>query len=80
MELQEVSDMEVDWYQEKVLRGRLEFLLECEHIMWAQRAKNLWMIQGDRNTHFFHSVVKEKKILHHLKKIKIEKFMGSFED
>ncbi|KAF7838797.1 Endonuclease/exonuclease/phosphatase [Senna tora] len=31
-------------------RKRLDFLLNCEEIMWAQRAQQLWLIKGDRNT------------------------------
>ncbi|KAF7832307.1 ribonuclease H [Senna tora] len=36
--------------EELVTRKRLEFLLNCEEIKWAQRAKQLWLLKGDRNT------------------------------
>ncbi|KAF7810641.1 reverse transcriptase [Senna tora] len=47
--------------EELVTRKRLEFLLNCEEIKWAQRAKKLWLLKGDRNTKYFHSVVNHQR-------------------
>ncbi|KAF7831986.1 reverse transcriptase [Senna tora] len=44
--------------EELIARKKLEFLLKCEEIKWAQRAKQLWLVKGDRNTKYFHSMVK----------------------
>ncbi|KAF7839244.1 reverse transcriptase [Senna tora] len=52
--------------EELIARKRLEFLLTCEEIKWAQHAKQLWLLQGDRNTKYFHSVVN-----HHRTKTRI---------
>ena len=37
------------------LKREIEVLLEREAIMWAQRSRVLWAMQGDRNTKYFHS-------------------------
>ncbi|KAF7802375.1 ribonuclease H [Senna tora] len=47
--------------EELVARKRLEFLLNCEEIKWAQRAKHLWLLKGDRNTKFFHTMVNHQR-------------------
>lgn len=47
--------------EEKQLRGRLDFLLHCEHIFWAQRAKQMWLAHGEINTKYFHAVVKHRR-------------------
>lgn len=47
--------------KEVVTRKRLDFLLNCEQIFWAQRAKQMWLLNDDRNTKFFHQVVKNRR-------------------
>ena len=37
----------------KELREDIENLMKIEEIMWAQKARSTWIIQGDRNTTFF---------------------------
>ncbi|KAF7802766.1 ribonuclease H [Senna tora] len=44
--------------EELIARRKLEFLLKCEEIKWAQRAKQLWLVKGNKNTKYFHSMVK----------------------
>ncbi|KAF7821931.1 reverse transcriptase [Senna tora] len=36
--------------EELIAQKKLEFLLECEEIKWVQRAKQFWLLKGDRNT------------------------------
>ena len=38
---------------EKELREDIENLMKIEEIMWAQKARSTWIIQGDRNTTLF---------------------------
>lgn len=45
-----VADKELE------LRKELERLLELEEIQWAQRAHQLWLISGDKNTKYFHTM------------------------
>lgn len=52
-----VQDIKV----EKELRENIENLMENEEIMWAQRARSTWIIEGDRNTTFFQTLVKQRK-------------------
>ncbi|KAF7842619.1 BRASSINOSTEROID INSENSITIVE 1-associated receptor kinase 1 [Senna tora] len=47
--------------QEEIFRKKLEFLLKCEETMWAQRAQQMWLINGDRNTKYFHTVVNSRR-------------------
>lgn len=43
------------------LREKLEFLLHCEQIFWAQRAKKMWLVHGERSTKYFLAVVKQRR-------------------
>lgn len=40
--------------RERSLIDDLEKLFHDEQILWAQRAHQLWLINGDRNTRYFH--------------------------
>ncbi|KAF7124249.1 hypothetical protein RHSIM_Rhsim12G0080100 [Rhododendron simsii] len=51
---------------EKSLRIELDSLLEQEEIFWAQRAKQHWLVLGDSNTKFFHSMTKARKARNHI--------------
>ena len=39
--------------KERTLRNELEDLLNKEELMWAQKARTRWILQGDRNTKSF---------------------------
>lgn len=58
--------------EEMIIRKRLEFLLNCEQIFWAQRAKQMWLINGDRNTRYFHTVVKHRRSMSKIFSLKDE--------
>ena len=36
-------------------------LLDREELMWAQKARTKWILQGDRNTKYFQTVVKQRR-------------------
>ena len=38
------------------LRRELNILLDKEKRMWSKRSRALWLVEGDRNTRFFHGV------------------------
>ena len=50
-----------DVKKERYLRIELENLMEREEIMWAQKARSNWIIQGDRNIKFFQTIVKQRR-------------------
>ena len=37
------------------LKLEIDMLMDKENRMWLQRSKTHWAIQGDRNSHYFHS-------------------------
>ena len=47
--------------KEREIRNELEKLAEQEQIFWMQKSRTNWIIQGDRNTRFYHTVTKKKE-------------------
>ena len=45
--------------------------MEKEEIMWAQKARSTWIIQGDKNTKFFQSLVKQRRARNMILQIRI---------
>ncbi|KAL0320306.1 UNVERIFIED_CONTAM: putative mitochondrial protein [Sesamum radiatum] len=54
------------------LRNSLERLVVSEELLWKQRAKALWLAEGDRNTGFFHAKANEHRLNKEIKKIRNE--------
>lgn len=46
---------------EKNLREEIENLMIKEEIMWAQKARSDWIIQGDRNIKYFQTIVRQRR-------------------
>lgn len=46
-----------DVQKEKILRKEIEVSLDREELMWAQKARAKWILQGDRKTRFFQTMV-----------------------
>lgn len=38
--------------------------------MWAQRSKQMWLLNGDRNTAYFHTLVKQRKVKNTVTRLK----------
>ncbi|KAF7808425.1 reverse transcriptase [Senna tora] len=47
---------------EKTIRHQLEFYLDCEETLWAQKARQTWLVNGDRCTAYFHNIVKNRRV------------------
>ena len=45
---------------ERSFRNDLEEFLNREVLMWAQKARSNWILQGDRNIKFFQTVVRQR--------------------
>jgi len=55
-----LSDIDGFLCQEKITKEELDHALHCQYFFWKERAKMLWFKDGDRNTSFFHAVVKRR--------------------
>ncbi|RYR59634.1 hypothetical protein Ahy_A05g025541 [Arachis hypogaea] len=40
---------------EKRLNNELEDMLDREELMWKQKVREQWVVEGDRNTKYFHT-------------------------
>ena len=58
--------------KEKTVREELEVLLNREKTMWAQKAKSNWILNGDRNTRYFQTVVRQRRARSRILHIKDE--------
>lgn len=56
--LQRLAQTLLDVRKEKQLREDIESLMNREEIMRAQKTRTSWIIQGDKNTKYFQTVVK----------------------
>ena len=64
LKLQQIQDSihtVEDVRQEKELRLELEYLMDKEEIIWTQKARSNWITQGDRNTKYFQTLVKQRR-------------------
>ena len=55
-----MSDSDGLLCQENIAKEELDHALHCQYLFWKERAKMLWFKDGDRNTAFFHAVVKRR--------------------
>ena len=51
------------------VRAKLDSLLDQEEVYWKQRAKDLWLKEGDSNTHYFHSHASSKQNHNQIRKL-----------
>jgi hypothetical protein len=42
------------------IKSELDSLLEQEELKWRQKAKENWLMYGDRNSKFFHAYANQK--------------------
>lgn len=64
---QDLQEGMVDKFREEMrLRAELNKWLEAEELLWAQKARQLWLVSGDQNTSYFHTVVKKRRIVNRI--------------
>lgn len=52
--------------------SQLETLLDREEIMWAQKAQSTWIIKGYRNTKYFQTIARNRRLRNRITQIKAE--------
>ncbi|EOX99837.1 Uncharacterized protein TCM_008802 [Theobroma cacao] len=82
---QRAADCEIIFQQEQSTENRatmnkayaqLNHLLSVEELFWQQKSSIKWLVEGKRNTKFFHMRVKKKRIKSHI--FKIQNLDGSW--
>lgn len=59
-----------DVMKDRTLRNELEDPLNREELMRAQKARTRWILQGDRNTKYFQTVVRQRRAKSRILQIK----------
>jgi hypothetical protein len=54
------------------LKAEIQVQLEREDLWWRQRAKQEWLKNGDKNTHFFHACANSRRKKKFIEKIRDE--------
>ncbi|XP_042954568.1 uncharacterized protein LOC122290977 [Carya illinoinensis] len=56
--------------EQKKLQVDLNLLLNQEYIKWKQMAKRHWLVEGDRNTKFYHACVNQRRKKNAIRRVK----------
>ncbi|OMO80770.1 reverse transcriptase [Corchorus capsularis] len=56
--------------EEKVLRNELEMIMEQEQMHWMQKSRENWIIHSDRNTKYYHTLTKKRRMRNRILSIK----------
>ena len=52
------------------MREELGDLLDKEELKWAKKARNNWILYGDRNTKYFQTIVKQRRAKNRILQLK----------
>ncbi|CAN1222282.1 hypothetical protein LINGRAPRIM_LOCUS538 [Linum grandiflorum] len=66
----------IQWDNIRALEKKLEQELRLEDSYWKTKARKQWMVQGDRNTKYYHRIANSNRQKMHIPKIKDD--LGSF--
>ncbi|OMO89795.1 hypothetical protein COLO4_19588 [Corchorus olitorius] len=67
---QQQIEMPENRHREEIIRRELETLLEQEQLMWMQKSRANWYIQGERNTRYFHLTTKKRRVRNRITSIR----------
>ncbi|OMO85770.1 Endonuclease/exonuclease/phosphatase [Corchorus olitorius] len=67
---QQQIEMPENRHREEIIRRELETLLEQEQLMWMQKSRANWYIQGERNTRYFHLTTKKRRVRNRITNIR----------
>ncbi|CAN1120865.1 Transposon TX1 uncharacterized 149 kDa protein [Linum perenne] len=56
--------------KESAIRSKLELVLSQEEMLWVQKSRANWVIEGDRNTRFFQLATLKRKSVNRIKHLK----------
>ena len=54
----------------------LENIMRSKELIWAQKDRSNWIIQGDRNTRYFETIVKQRRAQNRI--LQLRKIEGNF--
>jgi len=67
-----LSDIDGLLCQEKISKEENDHALHYQYLFWKERVKMLWFKDGDRNTAFFHVVVKRRNNSSRIHRLRID--------
>ena len=68
--IQNNSDIPGVAQQEQQKQKELQQLLNMEEVFWAQKARKDWTKKGDRNTRYFHAIVRKRRVANRITRLK----------
>ena len=68
--IQNNSDIPGVAQQEQQKQKELQQLLNMEEVFWAQKARKDWTKKGDKNTRYFHAIVRKRRAANRITRLK----------
>ncbi|CAN0847443.1 Uncharacterized mitochondrial protein AtMg00310 [Linum grandiflorum] len=66
---QERASSHLNWDTIRSLEAELEIALRSEEAFWKRKARNNWLLNGDRNTYYFQRIASIKRQYNHIDKL-----------
>ena len=68
--IQNNSDIPGVTQQEQQKQKELQQLLNMKEVFWAQKVWKDWTKKGDRNTRYFHAIIRKRRAANHITRLK----------